>query len=60
MGFWNNDVDNNFDAMFDFDRDGTLDVAERAAQLDYIQQEDEEIERGLGDWDDYDDDDDWD
>lgn len=57
MGFWNNDVDNNFDAMFDFDRDGTLDVAERAAQLDYIQQEDEEIESGLGDWDD---DDDWD
>ena len=57
MGFWNDDVDNNFDAMFDFDRDGTLDVAERAAQLDYIQQEDEEIERGLGGWDD---DDDWD
>lgn len=54
MGFFDNKVDNSFDAMFDFDRDGKLDFGERAAQFEYMEHEQREIE-GYGDDDsDYD------
>ena len=44
MGFFDDSVDNSFDAMFDFDRDGELDVTERAAQFEYMEHEQREIE----------------
>lgn len=46
MGFFKRDVENGFDRMFDFDRDGELDMAEQAMQFDYL---DREICSGSGD-----------
>lgn len=39
MGFFDRDVRNGFDRMFDFNRDGKLDMSERAMQFDYIDRE---------------------
>lgn len=46
MGFWNGKVDNSFDKMFDFDRNGSLDVFERGLQMQMIHEilEDDEKE----------------
>ncbi len=35
MGFFDRDVRNGFDRMFDFNRDGKLDMSEQAMQFDY-------------------------
>lgn len=45
MGFWNGKVDNSYDRMFDYDRNGSLDVFERGLQMHVIDEmckEDEE------------------
>lgn len=39
MGFFDRDVRNGFDRMFDFNRDGKLDMSEQAMQFDYIDRE---------------------
>ena len=39
MGFWDMDVDNSFDGLFDLNRDGMLDLAEQTYQLDYLERE---------------------
>ena len=36
MGFFDRDVTNSFDKMFDLDRDGSLDAFEQAMQFDFI------------------------
>lgn len=38
MGFWDREVRDSFDAMFDFNRDGRLDVCEEAMQFDFIEE----------------------
>jgi len=48
MGFFDNPVRNSFDSLFDFNRDGVLDIGEQGAQLDFIM---EDIE-GKDDYDD--------
>lgn len=53
MGFWDRDVENSFDKMFDFNRDGKLSPVEQGMQFDFIDRmsrEDDEEE----DDDDYD------
>ncbi len=42
MGFFDRPVENSFDRLFDFNRDGSLDPAEQGFQLDFIT---EDIER---------------
>ncbi len=42
MGFFDRPVENSFDRLFDFNRDGSLDPAEQGFQLDFIM---EDIER---------------
>ncbi len=36
MGFWDDEVDNPIDRMFDFDRDGKLNSTEKAMELDFL------------------------
>ena len=38
MGFWDREVRDGFDAMFDFNRDGHLDPFEQAMQFDFIEE----------------------
>ncbi|MEZ3488218.1 MAG: hypothetical protein K1W22_16960 [Lachnospiraceae bacterium] len=38
MGFWDREVRDGFDAMFDFNRDGQLDPFEQAMQFDFIEE----------------------
>ena len=38
MGFWDREVRNSFDAMFDFNRDGHLDFVEQATQFDFFEE----------------------
>ena len=45
MGFWDRNVENSFDRMFDMNRDGILDPVEQAFQLDYIASQMEEENR---------------
>ncbi|MCR5801336.1 MAG: hypothetical protein K6G57_03285 [Lachnospiraceae bacterium] len=45
MGFWDRSVKNSFDSMFDMNRDGVLDPAEQAIQLDFITRQMEEDSR---------------
>lgn len=45
MGFWDRNVENSFDRMFDMNRDGVLDPVEQAFQLDYIASQMEEENR---------------
>lgn len=42
MGFWDREVENSFDSLFDMNRDGVLDAAEQAFQLDFLTREIEE------------------
>ena len=49
MGFWDRDVENSFDRMFDMNRDGVLDPAEQAFQLNFITGQMEEEERSEDD-----------
>lgn len=45
MGFWDRDVENSFDSLFDMNRDGVLDPAEQAFHLDFITRQMEEDDR---------------
>ncbi len=36
MGFWDRDVENSFDRMFDMNRDGVLGPVEQGFQLDFL------------------------
>ena len=45
MGFWDRNLENSFDRMFDMNRDGVLDPVEQAFQLDYIAGQMEEENR---------------
>lgn len=36
MGFFDRDVRNGFDSMFDFDRNGKLDTLEQAMQFEFL------------------------
>lgn len=36
-GFWNRDVENSFDRMFDYNRDGYLDMFEQAIQYEFLE-----------------------
>lgn len=37
MGFLDNDVNNSFDSMFDYNRDGKLDYSEQAMQIEFLE-----------------------
>ena len=37
MGFFDREVRNGFDAMFDWNRDGVINPCEQAAQFDYLE-----------------------
>lgn len=52
MGIWDKDVDNSLDRMFDFNRDGKLDISEQSMQFDFL-------DRMTRDDEDYDDEDDY-
>ena len=53
MGFFDRDVKNGFDRMFDFNRDGKLDAKERGMQFAFM---DSEAREGSDDEDELDDD----
>lgn len=36
MGFFDRDVENSFDSLFDLNRDGVLDAVEQGFQLDFL------------------------
>ena len=42
MGFWDKDVENSFDSLFDMNRDGVLDPVEQGFQLDFLTRQMEE------------------
>ena len=42
MKFWDDEVDNGIDAMFDWDRDGELDRVEKMNELEWMTSPDEE------------------
>ena len=39
MGFWDKDVNGSFDELFDFDRDGKLDITEQGLQYSFLERE---------------------
>lgn len=39
MGFWDRDIENSFDRMFDYNRDGHLDMFEQAMQFEFLEDE---------------------
>ena len=39
MGFWDRDIENSFDRMFDYNRDGHLDMFEQAMQFESLEDE---------------------
>lgn len=45
MGFWDRDVENSFDSLFDMNRDGVLDPVEQGFQLDFLTRQMEEENR---------------
>ena len=45
MGFWDRNVDNSFDSLFDMNRDGVLDPVEQGFQLDFLTRQMEEDDR---------------
>ncbi len=51
MGFWDREVRDTFDSLFDLNRDGMLDLAEQAFQLDFLtrKMKDETCEEHGGD-----------
>lgn len=48
MGFFDRDVRNGFDAMFDWNRDGVLDPCEQGLQFNYL----DKVSQGKDPWDD--------
>lgn len=57
MEFWDRDVDNSFDSLFDMNRDGVLGPVEQGFQLDFITGQMEEDHSDSEDEDDFDPDD---
>jgi len=45
MGFWDRDVENSFDSLFDMNRDGVLDAVEQGFQVDFLTRQMEEENR---------------
>ena len=45
MGFWDRDVENSFDSLFDMHRDGVLDLVEQGFQLDFLTRQMEEDDK---------------
>ena len=45
MGFWDRDVENSFDSLFDMNRDGVLDPVEQGFQLDFLTRQMEEDDK---------------
>ncbi len=45
MGFWDRNVENSFDSLFDMNRDGVLDSVEHGFQLDFLTRQMDEDER---------------
>ena len=54
MGFWDRNVDNSFDSLFDMNRDGVLDPVEQGFQLDFLTRQMEEDDRSDDDEDELD------
>ena len=61
MKFWDDEVDNGIDAMFDWNRDGELDRVEKMNELEWMTSPDEEEpeDEDLDDEDEFDDEDDF-
>ena len=56
MGFWDHDVNNSLDAMFDFNRDGVLNAGEQAMKYEFLSGEldgDDYSDNDGGDWGDF-------
>lgn len=53
MGFWDREVENSFDSLFDTNRDGVLDPVEQGFQLDFLTRQIEE-DRSIEEEDDLD------
>lgn len=45
MGFWDRNVENSFDSLFDMNRDGVLDPVEQGFQLDFLTRQMEEDDK---------------
>ena len=45
MGFWDRDVENSYDSLFDMNRDGVLDPVEQGFQLDFLTRQMEEDDK---------------
>lgn len=54
MGFWDRNVENSFDSLFDMNRDGVLDPGEQGFQLDFLTRQMEEDDRSDDDEDELD------
>ena len=54
MGFWDRNIENSFDCLFDMNRDGVLDPVEQGFQLDFITRQMEEDDRSDDDEDELD------
>ena len=54
MGFWDRNVENSFDSLFDMNRDGVLDPVEQGFQLDFLTRQMEEEDRSDEDEDELD------
>ena len=54
MGFWDRNVENSFDSLFDMNRDGVLDPVEQGFQLDFITRQMEEDDHSDDDEDELD------
>lgn len=45
MGFWDRNVENSFDSLFDMNRDGVLDPVEQGFQMNFLTLQMEEDDR---------------
>ena len=54
--FGDRDVMNSFDSLFDYDRDGTLNVMESTMQMEFLSENERRSSYDLDDDDDFDDD----
>lgn len=54
MGFWDRNVENSFDSLFDMNRDGVLDPVEQGFQLDFLTRQMEEDDKSDEDEDELD------
>ena len=54
MGFWDRNVENSFDSLFDMNRDGVLDPVQQGFQLDFLTRQMEEDDKSDEDEDELD------